>query len=133
MERVLLAFALVATIVIAIRLVRYQLGRSRDRLIASLNRHAAAAPEAMRILYFTTPECVECRLRQEPALRELEARFGPRLVVDKRDAIAESELARKYRVRTVPTTAVFGADGRLVEINYGFASPDRLAQQLTSA
>jgi thioredoxin 1 len=87
----------------------------------------------MRILYFTTPECVECRLRQEPALRELEERFGPRLVVEKRDAIEETELARRYRVRTVPTTAVFGPDGRLVEINYGFASSERLAGQLATA
>jgi len=132
MDRVFVALALLAAVVAALRLVRAYFARDKARRIDAL-RAGGAPAQGNRILYFTTPECGECRLRQEPALRELERQFGPRLVVDKRDAVEERELAREYGVRTVPTTAVFDSNGTLVTINYGYASAARLAEQLGGA
>lgn len=132
MERVILAVVLLSAVLIGVRLVRAYFARDKARRIGVL-RAEATVTQGNRILYFTTPECGECRLRQEPALRELERQFGPRLVVDKRDAIEEWELARQYGVRTVPTTAVFDSAGSLVTINYGFASAARLAEQLAGS
>jgi thioredoxin 1 len=133
MERTLIAILALAAIVAGIQVVRVVLEQAKARRVARLRADPGLATQPLRILYFTTPECAECRLRQEPALRELARRFGPSLVVDKRDAIEEAALAKQYGVRTVPTTAVFGGDGALVQINYGFASPERLAAQLAGS
>lgn len=129
MERMVLGVALIAAVLVALKLAQAYFARDKARRIDAL-RGETGVEQGNRILYFTTPECGECRLRQEPALRELEQQFGPRLVVDKRDAIEERDLARQYGVRTVPTTAVFDSTGTLVTINYGYASAARLAEQL---
>lgn len=78
------------------------------------------------ILYFTTPACSVCRLRQEPAL----AALAPCVRVDKIDALDRRDLAAKYRVYTVPTTVVVGRDGSANHVNYGFAPAERLRRQL---
>ena len=80
------------------------------------------------VLYFTTETCGVCRTHQEPALAQL----APDQV-RKVDALAEPELARHYRVYTVPTTVVVGADGRPLHINYGYAPASRLRRQLAGA
>ncbi len=133
MERALIALAVFAALSLATVAVRRYIERRRTGSVARLRGDGASDARRMRILYFTTPTCVECRHLQKPALAELERRFGPELSIDTIDAIEERELARKYRVLTVPTTAVFDAAGRLVDINYGYAPADRLALQLTGA
>jgi hypothetical protein len=79
------------------------------------------------ILYFTTQECSICRTHQEPALRRLEA------TVRKVDAIAESELAKRYSIYSVPSTVVVRGDGTTAEVNYGYASAEKLSRQLAAA
>jgi thiol-disulfide isomerase/thioredoxin len=78
------------------------------------------------ILYFTTPDCSACKLRQEPALRELEGAVK----VEKVDALERRDLAEKYRVYTVPTTVVVGSDGETRAVNYGFTPTRKLKTQL---
>lgn len=79
------------------------------------------------ILYFTTDNCSTCRLRQEPALAQLDA------PIRKVDAIAERELARRFAIYTVPSTVVIGADGLPANVNYGFAGTAKLRRQLAAA
>jgi hypothetical protein len=87
---------------------------------------AGRAHEAY-ILYFSGDGCTICRTHQEPALRTLEG-----VQVQKVDALAEPELARRYRVYTLPTTVVVDSDGRVRHVNYGFASAERLRRQIES-
>ena len=85
-----------------------------------------------RIVYFTTTSCVVCRAQQQPAIEELLDKL-PELEIDKYDAVHERELADRYGVLSVPTTAVYDRDGELVSINRGFAPAAVLYAQATGA
>lgn len=82
------------------------------------------------ILYFTTPDCVQCRLRQMPILEQLLSELGHPVVLRKVDALEHEDLARRYGVLTVPTTVILDATGRPRAINHGLATADRLRSQL---
>ncbi len=80
------------------------------------------------ILYFTGGGCTVCRTHQEPALAKL-----PSVRVDKVDAIAERELAERFRVYTLPTTVVMSSGGNALHVNYGYAPASKLERQLAEA
>ena len=82
------------------------------------------------ILYFTTPECTQCRLRQTPILEQLLSELDYPVVLRKVDALEREDLARRYGVLTVPTTVILDATGRPRAINHGLATADRLRKQL---
>jgi hypothetical protein len=84
-----------------------------------------AKMRAPYILYFSGEACSVCRTHQEPALRALD---GVR--IEKIDALAEADLARRYHVYTLPTTVVVDADGRPRHVNYGYASAEQLRGQI---
>ena len=90
---------------------------------------ATAAPAGEPyILYFTGDGCAVCRTHQEPALARL---AGVR--IDKVDAIAEREIADRFHVYTLPTTVVMSAEGRALNVNYGYAPAPKLERQLAEA
>lgn len=120
----LTALALVAAVIgltaVAARLTSWQ---ARRRAVGEVGTPASEP----YILYFTTATCGVCKARQEPALRQL-AGFR----VEQVDAIERRDLADKYRVYTVPTTVVVGADGGTRHVNYGFAPAEKLRRQLVA-
>jgi thiol-disulfide isomerase/thioredoxin len=82
------------------------------------------------VLYFSGPHCVTCRVAQEPALRRLQTTHGAPFELRKVDATAESPLAERFGVLTVPTTVVIDPSGAVRAINNGYASEQQLAAQL---
>jgi thiol-disulfide isomerase/thioredoxin len=80
-------------------------------------------------VYFTTKTCVVCKAQQEPALAALQ-RHAADVRVERHDAIEERELADEYGVLSVPTTAVYDRDGRLVTVNRGFTPAAVLLAQI---
>ncbi|MCS7039967.1 MAG: thioredoxin family protein [Anaerolineae bacterium] len=84
------------------------------------------------ILYFTTATCSQCRLRQTPILRQLEAEWGDAVHICTVDAVAYEALARHFGILTVPSTVVLDARRRVVAINHGLAEASRLRQQIGS-
>lgn len=82
------------------------------------------------ILYFTAPDCAQCRLRQTPILEQLLSELGRPVVLRKVDALEHEDLARRYGVLTVPTTVILDAAGRPRAINHGLVTADRLRRQL---
>ena len=91
------------------------------------------APERPSILYFTGVNCTICHTAQKPALESLRALLDSGVVIREVDVADEPELARSYRVMSLPTTIVLNADGEVRAINAGFASVDRLRSQVESA
>ncbi len=90
---------------------------------------ASGAPAAQPyILYFTGDSCTVCKTHQEPAL----ARLGD-VRVDRVDAVVEREMADRFHVYTLPTTVVMAADGRALNVNYGYAPAPKLQRQLADA
>jgi hypothetical protein len=113
-----------AVVLVAAGLERWRSARARGHALG-----AVATPAAEPyILYFTGEGCTVCRTHQEPAL----ARLGS-VRIDKVDAIAERELADRFHVYTLPTTVVMSAEGRALQINYGYAAAPKLERQLNEA
>ena len=80
------------------------------------------------ILYFTTPECAQCRLQQAPILSQLAAKVD--VAVHKLDAVEQEALARFYGIMTVPTTVVLDPQLHPVAVNHGVAPLPKLLAQV---
>ena len=84
----------------------------------------------VRILAFGSADCTQCHTLQQPALRRLQALRGDTIDVVEIDAPAAPDLAKRYRILTVPSTVVLNPAGEPHAINYGFANLHKLQQQI---
>lgn len=123
----LIALAGMASLWLAWRGVKVWLRRSIrvDREISQDNRPT--------LLYFHSKECAPCRLQQSPILASLQKTLGDGVHFRDYDALAHPDLARRYRVLTVPTTVVIAPDGEVLAVNYGVTQADKLRRQLKQA
>jgi thiol-disulfide isomerase/thioredoxin len=123
-------WALAAAGAVVLAAAGLELWRSRHARARALGVTAPLSAGGIEpyILYFTGENCTVCRTHQEPALAKLS---GVR--IDKVDAIAERELADRFRVYTLPTTVVMSAEGRSLNVNYGYAPATKLERQLADA
>ena len=85
------------------------------------------------ILYFTGEACTICHTAQRPALRALAAGLDDGVEIREVDVAVEPELARRYRVMSLPTTIVLDGSGQVTDINVGFATGETLRRQLVDA
>jgi thiol-disulfide isomerase/thioredoxin len=84
-------------------------------------------------LFFTGESCTICHTAQKPALDTLSAALDHDVRIREIDVAAQPELARTYRVMSLPTTIVLSQRGEILAINAGFASAEKLRSQLTRA
>ncbi len=80
------------------------------------------------VLYFTTPECSQCRFRQKPILDQLKQSLGVHVLAI--DAASRPEIADFFGVMTVPSTVVIDEQRQPTAINHGLATLAHLQQQL---
>jgi thiol-disulfide isomerase/thioredoxin len=80
------------------------------------------------VLYFTTPDCAQCRLQQAPILSQLGDKVD--VAVHKLDAVEQEALARFYGIMTVPTTVVLDPHLRPVAVNHGVTPLPKLLAQV---
>ena len=125
MSNQLWALAVAGSVVLAA--AGLELWRSRNARTHAVGAGAAPSTEPY-IIYFTGENCTVCRTHQEPALAKLS---GVR--IDKVDAIAERDLADRFHVYTLPTTVVMSAEGRSLNVNYGYVPTTKLERQLAQA
>lgn len=92
---------------------------------AAVRQLISSAPA---VLYFTTPECAQCRYQQAPILEELAQRA--RIAVYAVDAVAQQDLARHYGIMTVPSTVLLNPRLQPVAVNHGLATPEQLDRQV---
>lgn len=85
------------------------------------------------LLYFSSPDCAPCHLRQSPILASLRKTMGERVHFREYDALTHPELADRYRVLTVPTTVVIRPGGSVLAVNYGVTQAAKLQRQLAQA
>jgi hypothetical protein len=85
------------------------------------------------VIAFSTPSCVECRVRQAPALSRLAAALGDQVTVRSLSALEHPDLVKKIGILTVPATIVLDSAGKLRHLNLGYASDVRLREQLAGA
>jgi hypothetical protein len=113
-------------------LLRVQKGGQRE-LVGSVVETAGRGSTLPSILYFTGEACTICHTAQRPALRALAAAIDPAIEIREIDIAVEPDLARQYRVMSLPTTIVLGPSGLVTDINVGFANADVLRRQLVDA
>ena len=82
------------------------------------------------VLAFSGEYCLPCRTQQRPALERLQSRVGAAVHVREIDALQNMDLAEHYGVLTVPTTVVLDGRRRIVAVNYGVTTTDKLMRQL---
>jgi thiol-disulfide isomerase/thioredoxin len=108
----------------------WQQRRLRTLTVATAPQEVARIVDGRRpaLLYFTTPECAQCRLQQAPILNQLAAKVD--IAIHKLDAVEQETLARFYGIMTVPTTIILDAQLRPVAVNHGVAPLQRLQAQI---
>ena len=125
----LIAIAAVGIVALALRAQR---GSQRELVgvVVEPPRRQGAMPS---ILYFTGEACTICHTAQRPALRALAAGLDDGVEIREVDVAVEPELARRYRVMSLPTTIVLDGSGQVTDINVGFATGETLRRQLVEA
>lgn len=107
---------------------------ARQKRLALTAAPAENIPELargkVRILAFGSADCTQCHTLQQPALRRLQALRGDEVDVVEIDAPGSPELAKRYRILTVPSTVVLNAAGEALAVNYGFANLSKLQHQI---
>ena len=106
-----------------LRLQRTADGLDRD-LLAKLDIVGQPA-----VVYFWTETCGQCQAMQAPALDRL-ADTVPTVQVVPVNAVDHPDLADRFGVMTVPTTAVVDEAGHLRAVNHGYADEGMLKEQL---
>ena len=84
-------------------------------------------PAGPALLYFTTKNCIQCRLQQTPILTQLAT--VTQIPVHTIDAVEQESLTRFYGIMTVPTTVWLDKMHRPTAINHGLAGLAQLRQQ----
>lgn len=126
---VVLAVALV--VVAAQALARRRLSRTRALPAEEIwNALGASSDGRPAVVAFSTPSCAACHTAQKPALVQLESRSEGAVRVLEVDAAERPEVARRFGILTVPSTAVLDPSGRVTALNNGFAPASRLAEQI---
>jgi thioredoxin-like negative regulator of GroEL len=125
----LIAIAAIAGVALVLRVQR---GGQRQ-LVGRVVENGVRAGPLPSILYFTGETCTICHTAQRPALRSLAAGIDAGIEIREVDIAVEPELARRYRVMSLPTTIVLDAAGQVTDINVGFASGETLRRQLVDA
>jgi thioredoxin-like negative regulator of GroEL len=122
----------IAAIGVAALLLRVQ-RVGQHRLVGRVVETVGGRAPLPSILYFTGEACTICHTAQKPALRTLATGIDPGIDIREIDIAVEPELARRYRVMSLPTTIVLDPVGQVTDINVGFASGEVLRRQLVDA
>ncbi len=83
------------------------------------------------LIDFWAPWCGPCRMLA-PVLEQLCAEMGDRLAIGKVNVDEEEELARQFRVMSIPTLLLF-KNGKLVDQTMGFMQKAQLAAFVSKA
>ncbi len=130
---VVLALALATGAVVGV--ARWLIGRRQAQALAAAptldllsGAHAAAAP--VRILVFSSDDCAQCHRLQAPAVHKVLAARRSAVAIVEVDAPSSPELTERYRILTLPSTAILDATGKTHALNYGFANSAKLLRQV---
>jgi thiol-disulfide isomerase/thioredoxin len=130
---VLLAPLVAAAVIGAAFVILTAQRRRQQQLIGRVVEAGASdrvTVEQPSILFFTGENCTICHTAQKPAIDTLSAALDYDVQIREIDVAVQPDLARTYRVMSLPTTIVLNPGGEVLAINAGFASAEKLRSQL---
>ncbi len=132
-ERILILFLLALGIAAGWGLLRLW-RRTKLRGLRGETPLAGVVPAGRpAVVAFSTPTCAECHTRQAPALARLATALGDTVTVRSLSALEHPEIVRQIGILTVPATIVLDRDGYVRSLNLGYASAERLRDQVSNA
>lgn len=116
-------------------LVRLLIQRRQARVLAAspaidLPLPGGSGEAPVRILVFSSDDCAQCHRLQSPAIQKVLAARGSSVAITEVDAPTSPDLTARYRILTLPSTAILDATGKTHAINYGFANSTKLLAQV---
>ena len=123
-ERVLITVA----ILVGLSLLWLAWNAYKSRLIRSIE--AGEQNDKPTLLYFTGEYCTVCKFQQSPVVEKIMNKFGNTIAVKQVDVSDTPDLARQYKVLTLPTTVILSPEGQVKHINYGVTPQTKLEMQL---
>jgi thioredoxin 1 len=83
------------------------------------------------IVYFGSKGCAVCKRTQRPVLDKILAEYGnERLELTVYDVDESPDVAKEWRVMTLPTTFLLDSSGTIRHVNNGLVVPENLRKQL---
>jgi hypothetical protein len=116
-------------------LARLLIQRRQARVLAAapaidLPLPGGSGEAPVRILVFSSDDCAQCHRLQAPAIQKVLAARGASVAITEVDAPTSPDLTARYRILTLPSTAILDATGKTHAINYGFANSTKLLAQV---
>lgn len=127
-ERLIIALILLAAGVIIYQLYTRKQLKQIEATVTIDPILQGIVPGTPTIVYFTTPNCIPCRIQQQPALEQLKREANVQVV--KIDATQNPDAADRWGVMSAPTTFVLDAKWKPIEVNHGVADVAKLRQQI---
>ncbi len=88
-------------------------------------------PGIPTIVYFSTPHCMACKIRQQPIITEIISSVEPKQIkVIEVDASVHHQTANQWGVFSAPTTFIIDEQGITRNVNHGVAEAHILRHQL---
>lgn len=124
-ERFIITLAVIGVLALLWLSWRYY----KARLIQTI-QSASLSTGKPTLLYFTGEYCTACKFQQTPIVEQITAKLGEAVVVKTVDVSVQPDIARRFKVLTLPTTVVLDGRGQVKAINFGVTQQHQLEAQL---
>ncbi len=126
-ERLLITLAILASVWAMLSLSR----RLQAKAAKRASQQLGGTSDKPRIVYFWSEGCHVCKNAQKRILEEVLAEYGVgRLELTTYNVDETPDIAKKWGVRTLPTTFLLDPAGTIRHINNGLAVSEILRKQL---
>lgn len=126
-------FILAITVIVA-ALATWIWQRRREQQLQGVRADDFSSASAVpTVLYFSADWCGQCRLQQRPIIDRLLSSMSDCFELREVDVEAETNLAKRFGVVTLPTTVVVAPSGRVVARNTGVTQHVTLNTQIQEA
>jgi thioredoxin 1 len=107
------------------------LKRRQITLANRASRQPGKQTNKTTIVYFGSNGCAVCKRTQRPVLDKILAEYGnERLALTIYDVDESPDVAKEWRVMTLPTTFLLDSSGTIRHVNNGLVIPENLRKQL---
>jgi len=124
-ERFFLVITLVAGLFLIIKLLN---NRQLNKVKYTLHGLTSNKEKTPHIIYFWSPQCQQCQNMQKPVIDDLSHKFD--CSIKRINIVEDFDIAKKWNVRTVPSTYILNSLDDIMFINNGFKSEKEILTQL---